>query len=126
MVTLNHNVIQSSIDVSLSVRFSNLFLYQQDILQMVFCAAEPAAAAAALSIQTLVITELRDGYTWLREGGMNKRKVSADPTSSTWWSAAPSPLVPGKTGTLLYNSKAGPLAWIEDKRPVNLRSKPSK
>jgi hypothetical protein len=25
--------------------------------------------------------------------------------------------VAGKTATLLYNSKAGPLAWIEDKRP---------
>jgi hypothetical protein len=54
---------------------------------------------------------------WLREGGVNKRKVSDDPDSKTWWSVAPTPLVAGKTATLLYNSKAGPLAWIEDKRP---------
>jgi hypothetical protein len=61
--------------------------------------------------------DLKNGFVWLREGGMNKRKVSEDPDSKTWWSVAPTPLVAGKTATLLYNSKAGPLAWIEDKRP---------
>jgi hypothetical protein len=64
-----------------------------------------------------VPADLKNGFVWLREGGMNKRKVSEDPDSKTWWSVAPTPLVAGKTATLLYNSKAGPLAWIEDKRP---------
>jgi hypothetical protein len=60
---------------------------------------------------------MKNGFVWLREGGVNKRKVTDDPDSKTWWSVAPTPLVAGKTATLLYNSKAGPLAWIEDKRP---------
>eukprot|EP00879_Flechtneria_rotunda_P006859 GHRR01007204.1.p1 GENE.GHRR01007204.1~~GHRR01007204.1.p1 ORF type:complete len:854 (+),score=377.20 GHRR01007204.1:300-2861(+) len=65
------------------------------------------------------VAELRDGYKWLQEGGLTKKKVSdTDPTSKTLWSVAPTPLTPGKTATLLYNSKAGPLAWIEDKRPA--------
>ncbi|WIA17469.1 hypothetical protein OEZ85_014309 [Tetradesmus obliquus] len=63
------------------------------------------------------VTDLKNGFVWLREGGVNKRKVSDDPDAKTWWSVAPTPLVAGKTATLLYNSKAGPLAWIEDKRP---------
>lgn len=62
------------------------------------------------------VAELRDGYLAMREGGVSKRKVSDDPASKTLWSVAPSPLVAGRKGTLLYNSRAGPFGWIADRR----------
>jgi hypothetical protein len=32
---------------------------------------------------------MKNGFVWLREGGVNKRKVTDDPDSKTWWSVAP-------------------------------------
>jgi len=69
------------------------------------------------------VAELREGYKWLTEGALEKRKVDPEePTSKTMWAATPKPLVPGKTATLLYNSKATSLSWIVDKRPANKKS----
>eukprot|EP00775_Hariotina_reticulata_P004294 gene4294-4546_t len=69
------------------------------------------------------VKELREGYKWMTEGALDKRKVDPeDSTSKTIWAATPKPLVVGKTATLLYNSKATSLSWIEDKRPANKKS----
>jgi hypothetical protein len=28
---------------------------------------------------------MKNGFVWLREGGVNKRKVTDDPDRKTWW-----------------------------------------
>jgi hypothetical protein len=33
---------------------------------------------------------MKNGFVWLREDDFNKRKVTDDPDSKTWWSAPPS------------------------------------
>lgn len=57
--------------------------------------------------------ELRASYGSLRDGALPLRKVEAQGAAVLLWTTEPSPLRAGAKGKLLYNSRAGPLGWLD-------------
>ncbi|KAI8475202.1 MAG: hypothetical protein J3K34DRAFT_517637 [Monoraphidium minutum] len=82
-------------------------------------AVEAAAAAKAAGLArdeqegADAVEELRRSYGSYREGALAARKVEASGAAVPLWATAPSPLAPGAKGVVRYNSKAGPLAWLD-------------
>ena len=57
--------------------------------------------------------ELKASYGWFREGALEQRKVEAHGAATPLWATSPAPLVAGGKARVLYNTKAGPLAWLD-------------
>ena len=68
--------------------------------------AEPASAS-------LCPPELGWRYDDFRSNGVNKLQRGDGPNAQKVWSTDPGVLTSGCTATLRYNSKAGPLHWVD-------------
>jgi hypothetical protein len=58
-------------------------------------------------------TDLRASLGWFREGALEARRADAHGAAAPLWSTSPSPLRAGARGKVLYNSRAGPLEWLD-------------
>ncbi|GBF95473.1 glycosyltransferase [Raphidocelis subcapitata] len=92
---------------------------QEEAAARAAAAAEAAAAAAEAALArdeaeaVSAVDELRGAVASLREGALAQREAGAGGAAALLWTTAPAPLRAGARGTLLYNSRAGPLAWLD-------------
>ena len=58
----------------------------------------------------MLCAEIRDNHARMQENALTRSKL-ADGTG--YWTVSPQPPKPGSKATILYNSKAGPLKFLE-------------
>lgn len=54
---------------------------------------------------------MKDQYAMMAEGAVDMRKLD---NGAVLWACEPQPPSPGQTATVFYNSKAGPLSYLND------------